>query len=215
MMPSAGPRCVCLVAPDPMPDLSLTRLDETRDDFGVITRFYDAGRVTVHSGPRCTLAALHADLPDADVLVFATHAAAVETDPSSSFIALTPADGHDGFLRIPHLADFEFEAELAILAACETGSGEITSDGVIGLSRTFLQRGVSTLLMTLQPVIEWASLELVYRFHEHWRGAGHSPAAALRAAQRSLYEEFGDQPHLWAPFVLFGRNGTEHGCTTR
>ena len=100
-------------------------------------------------------------------------------------------------------------AQVAILSACSTGAGRVTGDGLIGLSRAFMTAGPSTLLMTLYETGELISLDLMYRFHTHWKGAGATAASALRRALCELHQESrGKQPHLWAPFVLFGLDTT-------
>ncbi|MDN3028252.1 CHAT domain-containing protein [Streptomyces sp. S.PB5] len=203
----ADGRLLALVNPSPMPLASLPALEWTQLRFGAVTTFYKGADRVVCVGRGASLAALRAHAPEADVLILATHAKALDTpgtNPMDSYIALAPSPGHDGMLRAREVFDLDIGADFVILSACETGAGLVTGDGVIGLSRAFLARGPTTLLMTLYEVREQLALDLVHRFHHHWRGVGLGAAAALRHAQLELLETFPDQPHLWAPFVLFG-----------
>jgi CHAT domain-containing protein len=196
-----------MVAPDRMPLPDQPRLDWTLANYDLITAFYDADRVTVNGGPRCTLPRLRAGLPDVDVVLFATHAEAFDgqdADPLDSYIALAPSEGHSGRLVLSEIAELELSVELAVLGGCRTGDGVVSSDGVLGVSRTFLQRGASALLMALHEVPEIETFSLVHLVHEHWRRRGLGLARALCEAQRELLNEFPDQPHLWAGFVLVG-----------
>jgi CHAT domain-containing protein len=202
-----------MVSPSPMPLPDLRELTQvTPERFHPIAAFYQPDGCTVHHGRDATWPAFRHDAADADVLLFATHAEALDApgaDPMNSYIALAPAPGHDGLLRARDLLGMDLGAQVAILSACRTGAGQLTGDGLIGLSRAFLTAGPSTLLMTLYETGELTSLDLMYRFHAHWKGGGVTAAAALRRAQCELHQESrGRQPHLWAPFVLFGLDTT-------
>ncbi|MGW1786475.1 CHAT domain-containing protein [Streptomyces sp. NPDC002143] len=213
---AADRRLLALVNPSPMPLALLSGLEWTQRRFGAVAAFYDDADRVVHVGHDASLPTLRAHAPDADVLVLATHAKALDTpdaNPMDSYIALAPSPGHDGLLRAREVLDLEIGADFVILSACETGAGLVTGDGVIGLSRAFLARGPTTLLTTLYEVREQIALDVVHRFHEHWRGAGLGAAAALRHAQWELLETFPDQPHLWAPFVLFGLDIPREGIS--
>jgi len=199
-------RCAVIAKPVPMPRPDLIPLPWTAADLGLLTARYPAAGVTAYSGPAATAAHLRASAELADVLILATHAAvtgAPGDDPMSSFIALAPGDGDDGVFTARDVLGLRIRADLVILAACRTGDGLLTGDGLIGLSRAFLARGPSTLLMTLSDVHHEIALDIVARFHEHWR-PGMSRAAALRRAQRGWAGLFDDQPQLWGPFLLYG-----------
>ncbi len=76
------------------------------------------------------------------VVHLATHGLLEYGDPQASVvqdvpgaIALAPGDGEDGLLTSAEiLEDIKLSAEIVVLSACDTGRGDITGDGVIGLS---------------------------------------------------------------------------------
>jgi len=199
-------RCVVIAKPVPMPRPDLEPLPWTAADLDLLTACYPAEGVTRHIGPDATAANLRASAAACDVLILATHASVAESadlDPISSFVALAPADGDDGVFTARDVMDLRTDADLVILAACRTGDGRLTADGLIGLSRAFLARGPSTLLMTLSDVHHEIALDIVALFHQHWR-AGVTRAAALGRAQREWAAWYEDQPQLWAPFLMYG-----------
>ena len=56
----------------------------------------------------------------------------------------------DGLLTYDEILQLNLQAELVILSACDTGRGEITGNGVIGLSRSFIAAG-SPSVMSWSP----------------------------------------------------------------
>ncbi|HEX8005727.1 MAG TPA: CHAT domain-containing protein, partial [Trebonia sp.] len=132
------------------------------------------------------------------VLCLATHAEALPLDPMASFVALA-----SGKLTADVVHGLDLPVPLVVLAACETGGGQVTGDGVIGLSRAFLSAGPVAVLMTLWPVVERDSLRLLRRFHDVHLNTSLGTAQALRAAQCSMVAGAAS-PQSWAAFTLFG-----------
>ena len=85
-------------------------------------------------------------------------------------IALSKDDINDGILTADELFDLEnqLKAQLVVLSACGTGRGDITGDGVIGLSRSLMSAGVPSILVSLwlKPSLQ-GSLRCYYiSFHK-------------------------------------------------
>lgn len=58
----------------------------------------------------------------------------------------------DGIITAAEIAQLNFQnVELVHLSACETGLGEITPEGVLGLQRGFKRAGVKSIINTLAP----------------------------------------------------------------
>jgi CHAT domain-containing protein len=175
-------RLLGLVNPTPMPDPGLPALDWTQRRFEVLRQFYP-DRFEVISGAAATERALRNSPGPVDVLYLASHGQSYDgsdATPLDSYIALAPTDEHPGFLRVTDILRMDIRARLVILGACRTGGGQVTGDGIVGLSRAFLGRGADALLMTLCEVSEQSSLDLVYRLHVAWRNG--SPARGRAAA---------------------------------
>jgi CHAT domain-containing protein len=148
----------------------------------------------------------------------ACHAAVREPVAESAlFLASGPHD--DGRLLPDEIAGVRMPGALIFLSACQTGLGRPTSDGVLGLSRAFIEAGARCVVMSMWKVADEAAARLAHHFYaELLRKQGIATAAqALRAAMRatrkdlasgsvvtSRHEVLDDHPAHWAPFLLLG-----------
>lgn len=207
-------RLLALVNPNPLPQCEegndsklLPQLLKTAEYFPNIASFYSPPEAReIFMGVEATDVALREHAVSADVLYFATHAEVNVDDPLNSFIALAKTNQHDGYFRVLEASELHLQAELVILAACETGRGKLSSDGINGLSRAFTQAGASALLMSLWKVPEERTTMLMVGFHDYWLRKDQEKAVSLQSAQKELLksEVYRTQPNLWAGFVLFG-----------
>ena len=111
-------------------------------------------------------------------------------------------DSNDGFLTAQDVAAMNLhKCQLAVLSACETGLGSLSTDGVFGLQRGFKNAGVRTLLMSLHKVKDAATKELMTQFYKALPTAP-SANAALRKAQEHLRSNGYDDPRLWGAFIM-------------
>ncbi len=161
---------------------------------------FDASRETVLSGRLAGYRIVH----------FATHTVLNTENSELSGIVLSMVDSHgrprDGFLRLGDIYKLHLSADLVVLSACRTGLGrEIRGEGLVGLTRGFLSAGARQVLVSLWPVEDRATAELMRRFYGEMLGQGRSPAAALRAAQIAMWKDQGwRSAYNWAGFVLQG-----------
>ncbi|MDJ0579478.1 CHAT domain-containing tetratricopeptide repeat protein [Crocosphaera sp.] len=133
----------------------------------------------------------------ADIIHFATHG-----DPTS--LVFASSSSNDGFLRDGEIYGLDLQAELVVLSACETGLGEITSDGIVGISRPFIAAGVPSVVMSLWLVPDAATSELMIDFHKNLQ-TGQNKAQALRQAMLSTMKT-NPEPVNWAGFILVGES---------
>ncbi len=144
------------------------------------------------------------------IVHFATHGVLDASRPELSGLVLSLVDTRgrprDGYLRSHEIYGLDLPADLVVLSACETALGkEVRGEGLVGLSRGFLHAGARRVLMSLWPVEDRATAELMRRFYHGMLRQGRSPGVALRAAQESLQREPGwGAPYYWAGFVLQG-----------
>jgi len=100
--------------------------------------------------------------------------------------------------------------ELVTLSGCETGlalSGG--GDEQLGLGRAFLAAGATSLVMSLWPVEDTATNELMQLFYQHLL-KGESKVQALRFAECDLLSHTSSiytHPYFWASFRLVGDAG--------
>jgi CHAT domain-containing protein len=99
--------------------------------------------------------------------------------------------------------------ELVVLSACGTGLGSIQSgEGVFGLRRSFRQAGASSLLMSMYPVPDAATKDLMIDFYENWLSRNDKSSAlrtaALAALQNRRLKSGVAHPRFWGGFVFVG-----------
>lgn len=118
-------------------------------------------------------------------------------------------DGEDGLLTAEELQGVDLTGvELVVLSACDTGRGQTTEgEGVLGLPRALAQAGAHGCLLSLWPVPDETTRELMDAFYDGLWGDLPLPAAEAlrRAQQRMLAKDRKDgafRPYLWGAWVL-------------
>ena len=159
---------------------------------------------------QATEAAVREQIERAGVVHLATHGLLEYGDPKESgvidvpgAIALTSEDNNDGLLTSAEISDMSLIADLVVLSACDTGLGQVTGDGVIGLSRSLLGAGASNVVVSLWSVPDAPTAKLMTVFYEQLK-QGASKAQALRTAMLTTMEE-NSHPSDWAAFTLIGQ----------
>ncbi len=154
---------------------------------------------------------LREGLSDYRYIHFATHAFVDDAHSELSAMVLSLVDaqgrGQDGFLRLYDVGGLRLSADLVVLSGCRTGLGrQVRGEGVIGLARGFFYAGAARTAVTLWDVNDRATAELMKNFYGRILGADPlSPAAALRAAQISMWKQSRWRaPYYWASFILSG-----------
>ncbi|MBE9234384.1 CHAT domain-containing protein [Cuspidothrix issatschenkoi LEGE 03284] len=97
---------------------------------------------------------------------------------------------------------FFVQVPLAVLSACNTGAGEITSEGVLGLARPFLIAGIPSVVASLWSVPDTPTKDLMIQFYENLK-TNPDKARALRQAMIATMKQHPD-PVSWAGFSLIG-----------
>lgn len=120
----------------------------------------------------------------------------------------TSADKDDGIVTAEEVGSLDlWGTKLVVLSACDTGMGEARAgQGVLGLRRAFAQAGVQNLMMTLWPVQDDATGQLMVEFYRKYL-ATNDAIGAINAVQRAAIataRQKGEQPNprVWAPFLV-------------
>ena len=92
----------------------------------------------------------------------------------------------DGILTAEDVSTLDLQGTwLVTLSACDTGSGEAKAgEGVMGLRRGFIQAGAQNLLMTLWPISDVFTPQIMSDFYEAAHKSGNAPEA-LAEVQRN------------------------------
>ncbi len=169
-----------------------------------------AGKIFVaagHAASRRTVAG--GALRGFRILHFATHGFLDADQPLLSSLDLAEVDAAGrrvpGSLPAHEIYDLDLPAELVVLSACETAQGRVVpGEGLVsGLPRAFLYAGAARVLVSLWPVEDQSTRDLMSGFYRGLIGRGLPPGRALQEAQRTL-RQAGRRPQQWAGFVLLG-----------
>jgi CHAT domain-containing protein len=126
-----------------------------------------------------------------------------------SGIALHDANETDeGILTAKDVAMLDLRGtQLVVLSACSSAAGDVTfGDGVVGLQRSLRLAGAQSELLSLWPVIDDTTGDLMAAFYSNVFEKKLSKFEALRQAQIAMAKR-GIDAYYWAPFVLYGDQG--------
>jgi len=135
----------------------------------------------------------------------------VENPLLRSGLALAGANLHksgddDGVLTALEAAGLDlWGTKLVVLSACDTGLGEVKNgDGVYGLRRALVLAGSESQVMSLWPVSDTATRDLMIGYYKGLQ-AGEGRGEALRQVQlRVLASKKRQHPYYWASFIQSG-----------
>lgn len=139
----------------------------------------------------------------------------------------------DGLLSARELCEMNLSGvDLVVASSCQSAQGRVSDEGPTGLVRGLKKAGVKTIIASLWPVSDKATMLLMQFFYDEWRegkgkdGKGCSKTHALHLAQERLKEVDGnsvkirtynssrktgdyktittkyDSPYYWAPFII-------------
>jgi CHAT domain-containing protein len=99
-----------------------------------------------------------------------------------------PNPDNDGILTAEEVASLDLQGTwLVSLSACETGVGEARSgEGVLGLRRSFMMAGAENLLMTLWPVSDQTTSEIMADFYREALKTGNAPGSLAKVQREWL-----------------------------
>ena len=113
----------------------------------------------------------------------------------------------DGLLTALEAAGLDlWGTKLVVLSACDTGVGEVKNgDGVYGLRRALVLAGAESQMMSLWPVPDRGTSDLMTGYYQRlMKGGGRG--SALREEQLRLLARRPDaHPYYWAGFILSGQ----------
>jgi tetratricopeptide (TPR) repeat protein len=120
-----------------------------------------------------------------------------------------PPVENDGILTAEDVSTLDLQGTwLVTLSACDTGAGEARAgEGVMGLRRGFIQAGAQNLLMTLWPISDEVTVQIMSDFYQAAHNTGKAPEA-LAEVQRTwllkLRTEKGlaQAVNLAGPFIM-------------
>jgi CHAT domain-containing protein len=172
------------------------RIPKVEEEVERVRGLFAHGEVLRAAG--ASMAEFRARAAAADYVHVAAHGVFRADDPHFSALRLA-----DGWLSVYDLYGLELKAELVSLSACQSGRSWVGGgDELVGLVRGFLHAGAGSLLVSLWPVNDSTTADLMVAFYRDLRSGTPAPAALQRAMQAVRSEH--PHPYHWAPFILIG-----------
>jgi CHAT domain-containing protein len=147
---------------------------------------------------------------DFDILHLAMHTIVNDSLPMLSKLVFSSPEKNsvdDGFLNTYEIYNMKLKARLAVLSACETGSGKLQKgEGVMSLARGFIFAGCPSIVMTLWQVEDKSGAEIMRNFYAYL-SKGKRKDEALQMAKLKhleLSDPLTAHPHYWLGYVNIG-----------
>lgn len=189
------------------------QLPEAEREVQTLARLYGPGRSAVYTAALASEERVKAEAGRYRVLHFATHALLDDRNPMYSSLVLSRGSrsggrGEDGLLEAWEIFDLRLDADLVVLAACQTARGRPRAgEGMIGMSWALAAAGSPATLASQWEVDSESTRRLMVEVHRGWL-SGLSRAEALRRAALAVRGDRGGElyrhPFYWAGFVLIG-----------
>lgn len=109
---------------------------------------------------------------------------------------------NDDILTSEEIENMTFpNLHLTVLSACDSGLGDIDSEGVWGLQRAFRIAGSKSLICSLKRIDDYWTAQFMDAFYEY-AGQGKSIYESFHHAQKGLFEAEPNNPDIWSSFIL-------------
>ncbi len=171
-----------------------------KEEVEKISALFNGSAIT---GSAANKAIFAESIQDYRIAHFATHSCLDDQNPMLNKIFLA-----DGYLSNFDLYNLELHTELAVLSACNTGSGQLRrGEGVMSLSRGFMHAGCPSVLMSLWSVEDCTTSTIMNKYYQGIK-AGQTKNFALQESKKFYLKnatKLASHPFYWAPFVQFGK----------
>ncbi len=142
------------------------------------------------------------------ILHLAMHAEVNKDYPElSRLLFSTNLDNEEDHLYLEELYGLSLHAELAILSACNTGTGKEKNGSLESFQRAFTFAGVPATVVSLWQVPDASTEQIMVLFYKNLK-AGQTKSAALKNAKLTFRNKNINNklsaPYFWAGFVVYG-----------
>lgn len=145
-----------------------------------------------------------------DVLHLAMHTIINDSLPMFSKLVFSkpdPNSSEDGYLNTWEIYNMKLKARMAVLSACETGTGKLQKgEGVMSMARGLIYAGCPSIVMTLWKVDDKSGVKIMADFYS-FLSKGKRKDIALRMAKLKHFESsdpLTSHPHYWLGYVSIG-----------
>lgn len=208
--------------PDGSSYKNLQTLKNNQSEVKKVSQLFDGLSFT---GNEASKEAFHRYASQSNVLHLSMHALANDHDPLGSGLAFSlpkenkkhgglPGNGllqgespRDGFLNLHELYNMSLNADLAILSACETGSGQLArGEGIISLGRAFKFAGCPNIVMSLWNANDYTTTGIMQQYSQYLLESINKDEALRKAKLKYLQNADNNlsHPYYWSTFILVG-----------
>lgn len=107
-----------------------------------------------------------------------------------------------GILTASRIARLDLgNTRLVVLSACQSGTGEATSEGLYGLQRAFKKAGAKTIIMSLWNVSDAVGTEFMTLFYKNLFDENQDKRKAFDTTKSAIRKKY-PEPFYWAGFVM-------------
>ncbi len=150
---------------------------------------------------------------DISILHLAMHSNLNDIDPELSSLMFSDTE-QDYEMYISELYGLSFNADLAVLSACNTGIGGFKDGGnLVSMHHAFTTAGIPATVASLWNAPDLSTKEIMISFYKNLQ-QGQDKATALQNAKLNYLKNAKDEnlqhPFYWAGFVLSGDTSPVH-----
>lgn len=185
----------------------LAALPGAKDEIKSISKFVSS---TSFSDKKAQEDIFKKNAADYDILHLAMHTIINDSLPMYSKLVFSKPEvtsDDDGCLNAYEVYNMKLNARLAVLSACETGSGKLQGgEGVMSMARGFIYAGCPSVVMTLWQVEDKSGVNIMSDFYRYL-SKGKRKDVALRMAKLNHLENSDPltaHPHFWLGYVTIG-----------
>lgn len=162
----------------------------------------------VYKDYKASISNFNKEINNYNLIHFTTHASVNDVFPDYSYLAFSDNGETSNLLYVKNLYNYNINADLATLSACETGVGKLQKgEGIMSLARAFNYAGVPAIVTTLWKIDDESTSEIMEYFYQNLNN-GLNKKEALRQAKLTYLELNDDDilkhPYYWSGIVLTG-----------
>jgi CHAT domain-containing protein len=196
-------------------DAELQPLPEAAAQVRALGQLYGKTLSKVYTGPEAQEELVKEQSARYRILHLATHGILNDVSPMYSHVLLAQSPGkseEDGLLEAWEMMNLDLNADLVVLAACETARGRAgAGEGMIGMSWALFVAGCPRTVVSQWSVEASSTTALMVEFHKRFktRYGGSQPAVSTAEAMRQAALKVMSNPEYvhpfyWGGFVVVG-----------
>jgi CHAT domain-containing protein len=196
-------------------DAELVPLPEAADQVRALGRLYGPKLSQVFTGSAAREELVKEQSARYRILHLATHGILNDVSPMYSHVLLSQTPGksdEDGLLEAWEMMNLDLNADLVVLAGCETARGRVgTGEGMIGMTWALFAAGCPRTVVSQWKVEASSTTALMVEFHKRFktryggtRSAISTAEAMRQAALKVMKNPEYVHPFYWGGFVVVG-----------